>query len=159
MDIHKAFRNGADQLVHGGLKYGPIHRAHGIPQEEWELLVRDEFWTPEETRSIRSILANVVEVAMTVAGVPAVPLPGQYVAAVIAICVAPANRFMAAARAPDTFDAVAASGVTETYAVRPMSREQMISLVMAYSGGFNGEPAMGRLNSEVVDIAKKEVRK
>lgn len=159
MDIHKAFRAGADELVKGGLKYGPIHRAHGIPQEEWELLTRDDFWTPEETRSIRSILANVVEVAMTVAGVPPVPLPGQYVAAVIAICVAPSNRFMAAARAPDTFDAVAASGITETFSVRPMSREQMISLVMAYSGGFNGEPAVGRLNDQVVELAKKEISK
>lgn len=158
MDLHTAFRSGAQQLARDGLKYSEIHRAHGISQTDWELLTQDEFWTPEQYRGIRSLLANVVEVSMTVAGLPSVPLPGQYVAAVIAICVSPCNRIMAAQKAPDTFDAVGAAGITETFVVRPMPREQMLSLVMLYSGGYGGEPAMERLPADVVQMAKKEAR-
>lgn len=144
-------------LARDGLQYGEIHRAHGISQADWKLITQEEFWTPEQYRSVRSLLANVVEVSMTVAGLPSVPLPGQYVAAVIAICVSPCNRIMAAQKAPDTYDAVVASGLQETFQVRPMPREQMVSLVLAYSGGFGGEPPMQRLNAEVVEMARKEV--
>lgn len=157
MDIHSAFKAGAGILARDGLRYGEIHRAHGISQPDWELLTQDEFWTPEQYRGVRSLLANIVEVSMTVAGLPSVPLPGQYVAAVIAICVSPCNRIMAAQKAPETFDAVAAAGITETFQVRPMPKEQMLSLVMLYSGGYGGEPALQRLPQEVVQLAKKEV--
>lgn len=158
MELHAAFKAGAAELAREGLKYSEIHRAHGISQADWQLITQKEFWTPEQYRSVRSLLANLVEVSMTVAGLPSVPLPGHYVAAVIAICVAPANRIMAAQKAPETFDAIAASGIAETFVVRPMQREQMIALVMAYSGGFGGEPPRLGLPPEVTETALKEVR-
>ena len=110
-DIHSSFRLGAESLVRGSTKYTELHRSHGISQADWTLLTQDEPWTPEQVRQIRSILAGVIEVCMTIAGLPPVPLPGQYAAAVIAICVGPANRFLAAQKVPDTFDAIAASGL------------------------------------------------
>lgn len=158
MNIHSAFKAGASMLARDSMRYGEIHREHGISQPEWDLLTQEEFWTPEQYRGVRSILANVCEVSMTVAGLPAAPLPGQYVAALIAIVVSPANRIMAAHKAPETFDAVGAAGITESYVIRPMPREQMISLVMAYSGGYGGEPALNKLPQEVSEMAQAEVQ-
>jgi hypothetical protein len=156
-DLHKSFRMGAQQLVHGSMAYTELHRGHGIMQTDWELLTQEEPWTPEEARQIRSILASTVEICMTISGLPPVPLPGQYVAAVIAVLVSPANRFLAATKVPDTFDAVAASGLEGKVEVEPMKREQMFGLIMAYSGEYGGEP-MPRLNVEVNE-ARKEANK
>ena len=100
-------------MLAGPGAYAEVHRQYGLSEADWTLLTQDEHWSADQARSVRSILANVVEVAMTIAGIPPVPLPGHYVAAVIAIVVAPANRFVAASKSPDTFDAVLASGLFE----------------------------------------------
>jgi hypothetical protein len=156
--IHEAFRRGAEALAVGQC-YGELHKSKGILEPDWELLTQDEHWTPEQARMVRSILASTCEVALTIAGMPAVPLPGQYVAAVIAILVAPANRLVACTKVPETFDAVAASGLHEEFEVRAMRQEQMMALVVAYSGGLGGEPPMQRLSREVVSMMTKESKK
>lgn len=158
MDIHSAFRLGAEVLARRDGAYSENHRSHGIMETDWELLTQSEPWTPEQTRKIRGILAQVIEVAMTIAGMPAVPLPGQYAAAVIAITVAPANRLLAAMRVPDTFDAVAASGLAEPIEIRPMRPETLMALVMAYSGGLGLEPPMQRLPVAVTEVMKRETK-
>jgi len=158
MDIHRAFRMGAEALA-VGQSYNELHRSHGLLEPDWELLTQDQHWTPEQARQVRSILASVIEVSLTIAGMPPIPLPGQYAAAVIAIIVSPANRLVAAMKVPDTFDAVAASGLMETFEVRPMRPEQMVALVVAYSGGLGGEPVRGELPPEVSRIMKKEAAK
>lgn len=152
MDLHKSFRQGAERLASS--QYGSLHKEFGISEVDWKLVTQEEHWTMEQMRASRAVIASVVEVALTVCGMPPVPLPAQYVAAVIAIVVAPANRMVAAMKAPDTFDAFAASGLQETVEVKPATREQMMALVVAYSGGFGGEP-MPRLNSEVVELTRK----
>lgn len=159
MDLHSAFRRGAETLVRGNHAYQAIHREHGISKVDWELLTQNEHWTPDQARSIRSILANCIEVCMTICGMPPVPLPAQYAAAVIAIVVSPANRMVAAMKCPDTFDALQASGLQGTVQIEKAPPEQMIALVTAYSGGFGGEGAMQRLDSEIVEIVKKEGKK
>lgn len=156
MDLHKAFRNAAEQLA--GSQYGTLHKEHGISQVDWDLLTQNEDWTPQQARQIRASLAATVEVALTIAGMPPIPLPVQYVAATIAVVVAPCNRLVAATKAPDTFDAFAASGLNGMSEVQTATREQMLALVMAYSGGFGGEP-MPRVDSEVVELVKKESKK
>lgn len=153
MDLHKSFRRGAERLA--AASYGTTHKEFGISEVDWQLITQEEPWTAEQARASRSVVASVVEVCMTVAGMPPVPLPCQYVAAVIAIIVAPANRMVASMKAPDTFDAFAASGLQQECEIKPSSREQMMSLVMAYSGGFGGEP-MQRVSKEVVELVKKE---
>jgi len=158
MNIHAAFRAGAVALARGDA-YGELHRSYGLMEADWRLLTREEHWTPDEARRIRSILASVVEVSLTIAGMPAVPLPGHYVAAVIAIVVAPANRLVACTKVPDTFDAVLASGLQQEFEVRPMRFEQLIALVLAYSGGMGGEPPVERLPVEVAQMMKKESAK
>lgn len=153
-DLHYAFRMGAETLVRGSTAYGELHRSHGISQADWDLLTQNYPWTTEQTRQVRSILAMVVEVCMTISGLPPVPLPGQYVAGVIAICVAPVNRFLASVKVPETFDAVQASGLSGPVKIEPMRQEQMFSLVLAYSGGFGGEP-LPRVSPEIVEMRKK----
>lgn len=123
--------------------------------DDWDLLRKETPWTPDEARGVRSILAAAIEGALSIAGLPAAPLPGQYAAAVIAILVAPCNRIVAAMKTPDTFDALGASGLVQEVKIRPMEREQMIALVMAYSGGFGGEP-MPRVDDTVGEYMRKE---
>ena len=154
--LHRSFRHGAETLARPYCEY---HRAHGISQKEWDLLTQEEHWTPDQSRQIRSILASVIEVCMSVVAMPPSPLPGQYCAAVIAIIVAPANRIIAAYKCPDTFDAVAAAGISEPLEVKPVRPETMVSLVMAYSGGFGGQPPMERLPREIEEIVKKDAEK
>lgn len=158
-DLHLAFRNGAEQLAGANYKFTELHRSHGIQQTDWELLTQVEHWTPEQARQVRGVLGQVLEVALTIAGMPAIPLPGQYVAAVIAMCVSPANKLVASTKVPDTFDAVSAAGVTEPFEVKPMRTEQMMGLVMMYSGGIEGEPAMHRLPATVLEVVKEEASK
>ena len=158
MDIHKAFQHGAQILAKDNCKYTSLHKGHGIDQAHWDVLTQEEYWSPQQMRSIRSILANVLEVAMTISGMPAIPLPGQYVAALIAEVVSPCNRMVAAMKAPDTFDAEAASGIMGAYEVKDMSQQQLISLVMIYSAGFPAEPQNQRIPEEV-KTAMKEANK
>lgn len=157
-DLHKSFRLGAETLVRGSAKFTEIHRSHGITQADWDLLTADAPWTPEQARQVRSVLASIIEVCMTIAGLPPVPLPGQYAAAVIAIVVAPANRFIAAQKVPATFDAVSASGLEGKVEIREVRPETMFGLVMAYSGGYGGEP-LERLPEDVNEMRKEGNKK
>ena len=151
MDLHLAFKIGARRIAKDEKRYTDLHKAHGIDQAHWELLTQREYWTPDQSRAVRSVLANVVEVSMTIAGMPAVPLPGQYVAALIAEVVAPCNYLIASVKAPDTFDAFDASGLTKDAEVRTMEREQMMALVIAYAGGYGDEPDRDKLDPSIAD--------
>jgi hypothetical protein len=155
LDIYSAFRIGAQKLAQNDRKYAELHKSHGIDQAEWELLTQEEYWTADQAREIRTVLANTVEVSMTIAGMPAIPLPGQYVAAVIAECVAPCNRMVACMKSPDTFDAADASGVLTPSEVKEMTKQQMMALVLLYSGGVNYEPQAHVLPREVKSEMKK----
>lgn len=159
MDIHSAFRRGSEVLAQAQRKYTELHKGHGIDPFDWEVLTQQEYWTPEQARDMRSVIANVLEVAMTIAGMPAIALPGHYVAAMIATVVSPSNRLIACTKVPDTFDAVAASGIHQTFEVKPMRVEQIMSLVLAYSGGFGEEPPAHKLPREVNDMAKEYSKK
>lgn len=147
-DLYKAFRYGAEALAVNNMMYAQIHHAHGISQADWDLLTKKEHWTSDEARSVNSILSAVMDVSLTIANLPAQSLPGQYVAAVIACLVSPANRLVASYKTPDSYDGIAATGISEPFEVREMKREQMVALVMAYSGGFGGEPPVERLPKE-----------
>ena len=155
MDIHKSFQHGAQILAKDNCKYTALHKGHGIDQHHWDILTQEEYWSPDQARQMRSIIASVSEVAMTIAGMPAIPLPGQYVAALIAEVVAPMNRLVACTKAPDTFDADVASGILQTHEVKDMPVAQLMSLVILYSGGFPGEPAPHKLPKSL----NEEVRK
>lgn len=159
MDIHKAFQIGAKMLAENDSVYSELHKAHGLEEYEWSILTQKERWSPEQARLMRNTLANVVEVSMTIAGMPAIPMPGQYVAAVIAEVVAPVNRFLACMKAPDTFNAADASGIMTTSEVKEMSKEQLMSLVLAYSGNLTGEPPAHRLpkaiETQIAEVNEK----
>lgn len=140
MDLHQAFKIGARRIAQDEKRYTELHKAHGIEQAHWNLLTQDEYWTPDQSRAVRSVLANVIEVSMTIAGMPAIPLPGQYVAALIAEVVSPCNYMIAAVKAPDTFDATDASGLLGGSEVRTMPYQQLMALIIAYAGDYGGQP-------------------
>jgi hypothetical protein len=159
LDIHKAFRIGAMRLAHAQREYTALHKSHGIDPYEWEILTQDEYWSVDQAQKMRTILANIVEVSMTIAGMPAIPLPGHYVAAVIAVIVSPVNQMLACTKAPDTFDAAMASGLEGTYEVKPMSVQQLCALVIAYSGDYHMEPQAHRIPKSVETKITESVEK
>lgn len=154
MDLLNAFKIGAQRIAKDQKRYADLHKSHGIEESHWNLITSREYWTPDESRAVRSILANVVEVSMTIAGLPAIQLPGQYVAAVIAEVVSPCNWAVAALKAPDTFDAFDASGLAGPTEQKPMEWPQMFSLVLAYGGAYGSEP-VERIPAEVVEQVSK----
>ena len=156
MDLHVAFKVGARKLAEADRQYTELHKAHGIEETHGKLLTQEEYWTPDQARAIRSILASVVEVSMTIAGMPPIPMPGQYVAAVIAVIVAPCNRMVACVKAPDTFDASDASGLLGTSEVKDMPPQQLMALVLAYSGDYAAEPKAHLLPPEIVESVSRE---
>jgi hypothetical protein len=149
MNVFESFRAGAKVLAKAGREYTELHKSHGIDQTEWELLTQNEYWTADQAREVRTVLANIIEVSMTIAGMPAIPLPGQYVAAVIAECVAPCNRLVAVTKSPDTFDAADASGLLQTSEVKDMTKQQLMALVIFYSGSGTKEPGANKLPKSV----------
>lgn len=159
MDIHRAFQQGAQAIASNEAKYTTLHKGHGIEEHHWELLTQNEYWSPDQARQIRAILASIVEVAMTIAGMPAIPMPGQYVAAVISEVVAPCNRLLACTKAPETFDAMDASGILGTHEIKTMSTQQLMALVIAYSGGVKREPHAHKLPRDVVENVRRANKK
>ena len=135
--VLNAFSIGARQLARG---YTADRAAYGIREEDWELLTRDELWTPDDLRRIKSILTELVQISLTVAGLPATRLPGQFAAALIVEVVHPCNVVSACWRAPESYDAVNASGITKEVDITAMQPEQILAIALAFLGGDRTEP-------------------
>lgn len=149
------FRSGALTIATEMNEYTGAYEQYGLSRSEWQTLTKREVWTRQEAKSVRSLIAELIQISLTISGLPAQQLPGQYVAAVIATAVAPVNWLAAAARAPQCFDAVNASGLSEEHEVREMPMEQMQSLVIAYGGHATLEPIGHHLPNDVQDSSTK----
>jgi hypothetical protein len=156
MQIFQLFRQGAAHLVTATMAYTEVHQLHGLSAEDWDLVTKKEPWNIEERKRVKSVIAECVTISLTIAGLPAMALPGQYVAAVIACIVSPANLLVAAVRAPDAFDGVKASGIEGDFKIEPMPAEQMISLVTAYASAEFREPIGLSIPRSISDEAVKE---
>lgn len=131
--FHQLFLLGANSLAVAPVDYGPEQQAAGFTKEEWDLLTATECWTKAEQMKVPSILSSAVSITLRTAGLPPVPLPGAYVAAVICKLVAPCNRLIAAASAPESFDIMSAVGLTGESQKIITSKEQMYALVVYFS--------------------------
>lgn len=156
MNLFNAFAAGARQLA--APQYSEIHAKYGISQGDWDLLTLPRPWTADERRQVRSILAECLSISMHIAGLPAMAMPGQFAAALIVHVVHPCNRLVAATRAPDTYDGELATGLRGPVEVSPMRIEQMLALVIAYSGEITGEPTRTE-NAELQRQVAREAKK
>lgn len=73
-NLFQGFRRGAMMLAANQCAYSKIHREYGIAQAEWEMLTQDEPWTLEQRQQVRSQLAELVNISLTIAGLPAMAL-------------------------------------------------------------------------------------
>lgn len=128
--------------------YGPVQQAAGFTKDEWDLLTSEECWTKPEQLQMPSILSSAVSITLRTAGLPPVPLPGAFVAATICKLVAPCNRLVAAASAPESFDVLSAVGLRSESVKIITSREQMYALVTYFSSA-----EYGALESFAIDDA------
>ncbi len=142
------FLLGANELATSDIEYGSQQQSAGFTREEWELLTEPECWSKSEQMKVASILAAAVSITLRIAGLPAVPLPGAYVAAVICKLVAPCNRILAAASAPESFDAMSAVGLVSESVKVITSKEQMYALVVYFSSAEFGALETFRLDEE-----------
>lgn len=136
--FQQLFLIGANQLAVSGQVYGVEQQAAGFSQEEWDTLTSPDCWTKTEQMKIGNIVANAISITLRTAGLPPVPLPGAYVAAVICKLVAPCNRLLAAASAPESFDAMSALGLTGESLNVITTKQQMYALVMYFSSAEFG---------------------
>lgn len=159
MDILRMFEAGALTLVSDQMDYTKRHAEAGFAKPDWDLLTQPEYWNADQARQVSSILAEACSISLRLAGIPAVPLPGQYVAALICKLVAPSNRLTAALRAPRTFEAESASGVSGPVAVQETSPEQMMSLVMYFSNALTADLPENGVDPRVVEAVLSEVER
>ncbi len=155
MNHFEVFRNGALCLASKTMEYSETHRKYGLSKDDWELLTQKEPWNTSQRARVRSMIAEAVTISLTIAGLPAQTLPAQYVAAVIATVVQPANLLVASTRAPEAFDAMDASGMMSKSEVRSVTIEQMQSLVMAYAGGAGISEPNG-MSTKMLDTDEKK---
>jgi hypothetical protein len=137
LNHHTAFKQGAIWMASRTPKQ---MQEMGMNLTEYEVLTSEQPWLPAEVQLMRGTLAHAINVSLTFANLPARALPAQYVAAVIAYVVKPINWLTASTIAPETFDAMDAVSVDESFTPKPVRYEQMIALVMSYGGGKDYEP-------------------
>lgn len=128
------FATGCNELASTPKVYGSLHKNAGFNQDEWELLTQEECWTRNDARKMAAIISNAVSITLNIASLPAVALPGAYVAMVIRKLVAPCNRIIAAHNAPESYDAQSAVGIISQSEVVTTTKEQMIALVLLFTG-------------------------
>lgn len=147
-NLFRMFMVGAAALATPALQYKNIHKSNGISSEDWRILTLDVPWVKSERLKIPSILSAAINVSITLAQLPPTSLPAQYVAALICALVRPCNRLVAVSCAPETYDAVAASGIAGEYALQRITDQQMMSLVIAYSAEVFIQPNPLQLEDE-----------
>ena len=117
-----------------------IHGRCGIGAADWEVLRCKTFWTPRQVEVARVAIDKLLAHALTASGLPAIPLPAEYVAACIAVVI-PAANWMAAAQAAraglDGSMLVQSNG-DATQQRELVSSERLFALILAYSGEVEG---------------------
>lgn len=136
--FQQLFLLGANALWTMAIEYGVEQQEAGFSKEDWDLLVQAECWNNSERMKVASVLGNAVSITLRVAGLPAVALPGAFVAAVICKLCAPCNRLVAAMMAPESFDAMSAVGLTGESKDIITSKNQMLALVVYFSSAQFG---------------------
>lgn len=148
------FLLGANELATMGVAYGPDQQAAGFTQDEWTLLTQPECWTKAEQRKLKTVIQNAVSITLAVAGLPAVPLPGAFVAAVICKLCASCNRLVACMSAPESFDVMSAAGISANSVEIITTREQMMALVVYFSSAdftaLQGFHLQGDVEEEII---------
>lgn len=145
------FMLGANELATFTADYGPEQQAAGFTLEEWDLVTQDECWTKSQQLKVSGVISAAVSIALRTAGLPPTPLPGAYVAATICKLIAPCNRLIAAASAPESFDVLSATGLLEESRIVITSKEQMFALVIYFSAH-----EFGALESFAVDTIAEQ---
>lgn len=127
------FRQAALAIAGTNKTYGSIHREHGLSKEDWDLLTQAEHWNVEQRTRATGTLHEVINISLTVSRLPVANLPAEYVAAMIASVVCPANLMAAAFSAPAAYDTAKASGMLGGEAkIEYVEGPQMLALVMQY---------------------------
>ena len=129
------FMVGANQLAAMGIEWGPDQQAAGFSETEWLLLTDTRCWSRSDQQKIPSALRKAVSLTLNIAGLTPTPLPAQFVAAVICKLCAPCNCLVASRCAPESFDAMAASGIYAETEVIASTVQQMDSLICAFQSG------------------------
>lgn len=149
---------GAATLAREGFAYSKRYKDIGFSEAEWKLLTQETPWTRAERVRVKSLLMEAVNASLTLAGIPAGPLPAEYVAAIIAKVVHPSNRLAAANRAPEAYEASRASGLKEPVKIEMVPRETMVSLVTLYTGNRIDGADVGSIHGGRADDDEVMVR-
>lgn len=149
--FHQLFLLGANQLAASIPEgYGPTQVEAGFTEEEWNLLQSPTMWSKAEQMKVASVIQNACSICCRVAGLPAIPLPGAFVAATICKLIPAHNRILAAVNAPENFDVRSAAGLDSAAVQELTPTWQMIALVTYFSSA-----EFGALESFALDAASQ----
>lgn len=147
--FQQLFLIGANELATAPIEYGEIQAAAGWTQDDWELLTTKNCWNKTEQQKLPSLLSNTVSITLKTAGLPAISLPGCYIAAVICKLVSPCNRLLAALSAPESFDSMSASGIVDSSEIIVTTKQQMMALVVYFSSADFAALSSWRMNEDI----------
>ena len=143
MNSFEIFRSGAMALAaaNGDFAYTDTHAQYGVTKAAWAILRSPKPWTAPERSQMKVAIPEILNIAFTISGMPAKAIPAEYIAAVLAVVVAPSNILIAAQICPLGYDTAMASGLQGISKVEDVTRERMTALCLAYLGDYRAAPA------------------
>ena len=150
MDIqHSIFNslvNGASLAVSSG--YNQRWATAGFTKAEYDTLTQSYIWGADQARVVPSLISEAVQISLTLANLPAMQMPAEFIAAVIVKYVHPCNYLIAAVKAPKGFNA---SKLLEDRAtIESVSPELMISMVLQAAVDINAMDKKLTLEDQVL---------
>ena len=132
--LFQMMRGGAAAIASLGGEFTAAHAEAGLLADDWAVLRSPKYWRREESIRSRAALSRLVEASFTLAGIPPVALPAEYVAATITEVVSPCNWIVAATQSQGALDGQVLATPTgdQQYQKETVSAERMIALVFQY---------------------------
>ena len=129
---YASFR-GACRLISDGAAGGSLDPL-GISDREWRTLTGDAPWLLSDRPGVSRSLTALVHGGMDAIGVARFSAPAEWLAAVVAMFVGPANVMAACVFVTDAFQAAASDQIINREAPDPVSPDELFALVCdAYS--------------------------
>ena len=113
-----------------------VHGRAGIGAADWEVLKSADYWTRQQADTARSAIDKLLSHSLAASGLPPIQVPAEYVAACIAVVIAPCNWMAACFAARNGLDGrTLVQGNGDLQQQRELvSPERLFALVLLYSG-------------------------
>ena len=146
-NLSHAVLNGHLTLIANGL-HKPSINALGLSNDDWEQLTGNTPWTVSDRPKVSRTLTDLIYASVELLGLPRFRIPAEYVAAVVAVFVAPANIFAASSWVGS--DLIASEDLISGKAASPVGTDEVFALVgVAYANAQQHTEFCNRFEANV----------